>query len=112
MLQKKNINNLGISKLFCNQSVFLIHGRPYTLEELFFCVAARELNFSGWSLHGYDLTSEFCIGKRRGDKLSPVSEITSFQLFINQELVWRLDFNHKGDQGVQETQGHAEVMVV
>lgn len=29
-----------------------------------FCVAARDLNFSGWSLHGYDLTYEFCVGKK------------------------------------------------
>lgn len=52
------------------------------------------------------------MGKRRGDKLSTVSENTSFQVSINQELVWRLDFNHKRDWGVQGTQEHAEVMVV
>lgn len=44
--------------------------------------------------------------------MSPVSENASFQVSIIQELVWRLDFNHRRDQGVQGTQEHAEVMVV
>lgn len=101
---KRGINILEMSMLSYNKSKKNISYSCMAVHigKTLFCLAAKDLRLP--ETHCFHLAFEFCIGKGKGERrLSQVSEATSFDVSVNQELVSRLDSSHEREQAVQGT---------